>query len=154
MKRYLEGKVVVVTGASSGIGEAMAREYTKMGAKVVMAARREEELQRIVADPASHLFVARINEKVVAMLTLGDYHSPTGRKAWVEDVVVDEAFRGRGLGREMVEFAIQYCKTHLAPCTLMLTSNPTRVAANELYRSSGFEQKITNVYKLNCPDNE
>ena len=50
MKRYLEGKVVVVTGASSGIGEAMAREYAKMGAKVVMAARREEELQRIAAE--------------------------------------------------------------------------------------------------------
>ena len=114
----------------------------------------EEELQRIVADPASHLFVARIDEKVVAMLTLGGYSSPTGRKAWIEDVVVDEAFRGRGLGREMVEFAIQYCKTHIAPCTLMLTSNPMRIAANELYRSSGFEQKITNVYKLNCPDNE
>ena len=114
----------------------------------------KEELQRIVTDPASHLFVARIDEKVVAMLTLGDYHSPTGRKAWIEDVVVDEAFRGRGLGREMVEFAIQYCKTHLVPCTLMLTSNPTRVAANELDRSSGFEQKITNVYKLNSPDNE
>ena len=50
MKRYLEGKVVVVTGASSGIGEAMAREYAKMGAKVVMAARREEELQCIAAE--------------------------------------------------------------------------------------------------------
>ena len=114
----------------------------------------EREVQRIIADLASHLFVARIEGKVVAMLTLGSYLSPTGRKAWIEDVVVDEVFRGQGLGRKLVEFAIQYSKTHLAPCTLMLTSNPARVAANELYRSSGFEQKITNVYKLNCPDNE
>jgi NADP-dependent 3-hydroxy acid dehydrogenase YdfG len=43
MKKYLNGKVVVVTGASSGIGEAMARQYAAMGAKVVMAARREDE---------------------------------------------------------------------------------------------------------------
>jgi NADP-dependent 3-hydroxy acid dehydrogenase YdfG len=50
MKRYLDKKVVVVTGASSGIGEAMAREYAKMGAKVVMAARREEELKRIAEE--------------------------------------------------------------------------------------------------------
>ena len=50
MKKYLNGKVVIVTGASSGIGEAMAREYAKMGAKVVMAARREDELQRITTE--------------------------------------------------------------------------------------------------------
>lgn len=50
MSKGLEGRVVVVTGASSGIGEAMAREYAKMGAKVVMAARREEELCRIAGE--------------------------------------------------------------------------------------------------------
>ncbi len=50
MKKFLRDKVVVVTGASSGIGEAMAREYAKMGARVVMAARREEELRRIAQD--------------------------------------------------------------------------------------------------------
>ena len=114
----------------------------------------DDDLRRIVADPASHLFVVRAESEVVAMLTLCCYSSPTSRKAWIEDVVVDNSFRGRGLGRELVEYAKRYCQTQLTPCTLMLTSNPTRVVANELYRSSGFEQKITNVYRLNCPDNE
>jgi NADP-dependent 3-hydroxy acid dehydrogenase YdfG len=50
MNRFLKNKVIVVTGASSGIGEAMAREYAKMGAKVVMCARREEELRRIASE--------------------------------------------------------------------------------------------------------
>ena len=50
MKNALNNRVVVVTGASSGIGEAMAREYAKMGAKVVMGARREEELRRIASE--------------------------------------------------------------------------------------------------------
>ena len=81
------------------------------------------------------------------MLTLGTYLSPTGRKAWIEDVVVDSAYRGKGYGKMLVEHAIEYART-LSPCTLMLTSNPARIAANELYRASGFEQKITNVYKM------
>ena len=50
MKEYLKNKVVIITGASSGIGEAMAREYAKMGAKVVLGARREEELRRIAEE--------------------------------------------------------------------------------------------------------
>lgn len=40
----MKDKVVVITGASSGIGEAMARLYSKMGAKVVLGARNEEKL--------------------------------------------------------------------------------------------------------------
>lgn len=114
----------------------------------------EEELRSLIANNASHLFIMREQEEVVGMLTLGTYLSPTGRKAWVEDVVVDIAYRSRGYGRELICHAIRYCEENLSPCTLMLTSNPQREAANALYRTIGFEQKITNVYKLNCPDNE
>ena len=114
----------------------------------------EEELRGLLANDASHLFIMREQEEVVGMLTLATYLSPTGRKAWVEDVVVDSAYRSRGYGRALISHAIRYCEETLSPCTLMLTSNPQREAANALYRTSGFEQKITNVYKLNCPDNE
>lgn len=114
----------------------------------------EEELRALIANTASHLFIMREQEEVVGMLTLGIYLSPTGRKAWVEDVVVDITYRSRGFGRALISHAIHYCEETLSPCTLMLTSNPQREAANALYRTSGFKQKITNVYKLNCPDNE
>ena len=114
----------------------------------------EQELRGLLANDASHLFIMREQEEVVGMLTLATYLSPTGRKAWVEDVVVDSAYRSRGYGRALIRYAIRYCEETLSPCTLMLTSNPQREAANALYRTSGFEQKITNVYKLNCPDNE
>lgn len=108
-----------------------------------------EALQRIVQSENSHLFILRTTE-VVGMLSLGSYHSPTGCKVWVEDVVVDSRHRGQGLGRALIRRAIEYCKQELAPCCLMLTSNPTRTAANALYRTAGFEQKITNVYKHDC----
>lgn len=47
--RRLAGKVAIVTGASSGIGEATARELSRLGACVVLVARRHDELQRVVA---------------------------------------------------------------------------------------------------------
>jgi GNAT superfamily N-acetyltransferase len=108
----------------------------------------EQELRAIIEDSASKLFVMRDDERIMGMLTLGHYTSPTGRKVWVEDVVVSADYRGKGLGRRLINHAIAYCRENLSPCTLMLTSNPARVAANELYRTSGFEPKQTNVYKM------
>jgi GNAT superfamily N-acetyltransferase len=108
----------------------------------------EQELRAIIEDSASKLFVMRDDERIMGMLTLGHYTSPTGRKVWVEDVVVSADYRGKGLGRRLINHAIEYCRENLSPCTLMLTSNPARIAANELYRTSGFEPKQTNVYKM------
>ena len=108
----------------------------------------EQELRAIIEDSASQLFVMRDDERIMGMLTLGHYTSPTGRKVWVEDVVVSTEYRGEGLGRRLINHAIEYCRENLSPCTLMLTSNPARIAANELYRTSGFEPKQTNVYKM------
>ena len=105
------------------------------------------QLQAIVESEASHLFLARIGEDVVAMLTLGEYLEPTGRKMWIEDVVVDSSMRGRKLGRAMLEHATTYAR-ECGGGSLMLTSRPSRVAANALYRSGGFSQKETNVYRM------
>lgn len=108
----------------------------------------DEDLQRIARDPASHLFLLRADGAVAGMLTLAVYRTPTGLKAWIEDVVVDNAMRGRSLGRLLIDHTIGYARS-LAPVTLMLTSRPSRTAANALYRAAGFEPKQTNVYKMN-----
>ena len=81
------------------------------------------------------------------MVTLCIYQSPTGRKAWIEDVVVDQNYRGKGYGKVMIEKVIEQCRNR-GNVTLMLTSRPSRVAANQLYKSLGFETKETNVYKM------
>ena len=105
------------------------------------------QLQALVESEASHLFLAKYKGEVVGMLTLGEYLAPTGRKMWIEDVVVDESARGLSIGRAMVGHAIEYAKG-LGGGALMLTSRPSRIAANNLYRSCDFKQKETNVYKM------
>lgn len=106
-----------------------------------------DSLAAIVESPSSHLFFAEYAGSVVGMLTVGEYLAPTGRKLWIEDVVVDEAMRGHSIGRMLVEHAIAFSK-ECGGGTLMLTSRPSRVAANKLYRSCGFEPKETNMYRM------
>ena len=107
----------------------------------------EEMCQQLIASENSHLFFLMQDEQVAGMLTVGIYYSPTGGKAWIEDVVVDEAFRGQGLSKLLVAHAIQFVESKQIPL-LMLTSNPTRIAANKLYQAMGFGRKETNVYRM------
>ena len=81
------------------------------------------------------------------MVTLCIYQCPTGRKAWIEDVVVDQNYRGKGYGKVMIEKVMELCRNK-GNVTLMLTSRPSRIVANQLYQSLGFEKRETNVYKM------
>ena len=81
------------------------------------------------------------------MLTLSSYPLLTGRKWWIEDVVVKSEYRGRGYGRRLIAHA-RAAVAEAGGGSLLLTSRPSRVAANELYKSEGFVQRNTNVYKL------
>lgn len=107
----------------------------------------EALLRAIVKSDRTHLFLAYIGNQMVGMATLAAYVIPTGTKAWVEDVVVDNNFRGKHIGKKLVNHVVEYTKKY-SPCSLMLTSRPMRVAANKLYQSVGFEKRETNVYKI------
>ena len=107
----------------------------------------ESMFQELLKSENSHLFFIMKDEQIAGMLTVGIYHSPTGGKAWIEDVVVNETFRGQGLSKLLVAHAIEFVKAQQIP-SLMLTSNPKRIAANKLYQAMGFERKETNVYRM------
>ena len=108
-----------------------------------------DELAAIVASPATVLFVARDVDTgdIVGSLTLALFRIPTGLRAWIEDVVVDEAARGKGVGAALTETAMARAKSEGAR-TVDLTSRPSREAANRLYKRVGFEQRETNVYRV------
>jgi len=102
---------------------------------------------RIVGSDDTVLYVARDGTRIVGSLTLAFYRIPTGLKAWIEDVVVDEAGRGRGVGRLLYEAALAEAERRGAK-DVSLTSRPSREAANRLYRRIGFEARETNVYRF------
>lgn len=106
----------------------------------------ELQLKAIITSNNSHLFFALDDhETYMGMLTVGIYDAPTGKKAWIEDVVVNETYQRQGVGRKLIEFAIQFAKQQHVDL-LTLTSRPQKVAANNLYKNIGFEKKETNVY--------
>jgi GNAT superfamily N-acetyltransferase len=101
------------------------------------------------------LFVAREDVenqkgKIVGIASLIPYAKLSGTVARVEDVVVAESHRGRGIGRELMEAALAYewPKDATKPAMIELTSNPSRIAANKLYQTLGFEKYDTNVYRM------
>ena len=101
----------------------------------------------ILASENIHFFIAELDKKqIVGMLTIATYKTPSGIKVWIEDVVVDESHRGKGIGKELMLFAINYSKS-LGAKDIRLTSRPSRIAANELYSKLGFKRYDTNVYK-------
>lgn len=106
-----------------------------------------EDLEWVVNSDDAFLFVAEKDDVILGTLTLITYHIPTGKKAWIEDVVVDDQARGKGVGRKLTEYAIA-CAQSKGIRKIDLTSSPFREAANKLYQNIGFNKRDTNVYRM------
>lgn len=104
-------------------------------------------LQAIVESPSAALFAAEAEGGIRGLLTLVWYDVPSGRKAWIEDVVVDAEARGTGAGRALVAAALEHAAV-IGAGKVLLTSNPAREAARALYRKMGFEEAATTVFAI------
>jgi ribosomal protein S18 acetylase RimI-like enzyme len=118
----------------------------QLGAHKVIPTR--DELNALVQSESSTLLVVRYpdeSSEIVGMLTLAVYRVPTGVRSIVEDVIVDEKMRRRGIAEALMRRAIDLAG-QAGAAVLTLSSNPTREAANKLYQSMGFEKRETNSY--------
>lgn len=106
-----------------------------------------DALEQIVEAECTTIFVARDAGRIIGMLTLVVFTIPTGVRAWIEDVVVDDSARDQGVGSALTRWALEYAKTCGAR-TVDLTSRPSREAANAMYEKLGFERRETNVYRF------
>jgi ribosomal protein S18 acetylase RimI-like enzyme len=107
-------------------------------------------LEEIVGSPAVTLLVARAEGTIIGTLTLAMFPIPTGFRAWIEDVVVDESARGKGVGEALTNEAISLARAAGAR-TVDLTSRPSRQAAGRLYERAGFTERDTRVYRYRMP---
>ena len=105
------------------------------------------ELAEIVNSKSTSMFVARVDNQIVGLLTLAIFRIPTAVRAWIEDVVVDSSARGLGVGEALNVAAIAEA-TRRGAKTVDLTSRPSREAANKLYKRLGFVERDTNVYRF------
>ena len=138
-------RVELVEAVSDELVEAFARLVPQLTSTSPPPSRAA--LEEIAGSSATSLIVAREGEDIVGTLTLAVFRIPTGIRAWIEDVVVDEGARGRGVGEALTLDAIVRARAAGAR-SVELTSRPTREAANRLYRRLGFEERATNVLRL------
>jgi ribosomal protein S18 acetylase RimI-like enzyme len=115
-----------------------------------------DALAVMATSPDTLVFLARSEKPgnpIVGSATLAITQSPTGRHAWIEDVVVEESARGQGWGRALTEACLQGARD-LGLSDVNLTSRPARVAANAMYRAIGFKQRETNVYRYDLGEGQ
>ena len=132
-----------ITEVSDALEEAFARLMPQLSPR--LGAPSREELRRVAGSETGALLAAVAGERIVGVLTLAWYDAPSGRKAWIEDVVVDGAARGCGAGDALVRAAVEHA-ARIGAGKVMLTSNPAREAARALYRKVGFEEVETTVF--------
>ncbi len=136
--------VEIATEATPELADAFARLIPQLSKSSPPPTRAE--LQEMVESPASDVLVARVGGRVAGTLTLVTFRIPTGMRAWIEDVVVDDAARGHGVGEALNQTALQIARDKGCK-TVDLTSRPSREAANRLYQRLGFQARETNVYR-------
>ncbi len=138
-------KVDIATTLTPAIVEAVERLVPQLSSS--SPPPTVEQLGEVVSSPATDLFLAIDDDgEIVGMSTLAVFRIPTGLRAWIEDVVVDGAARGRGVGEALTRAMLDRAR-ELGCRTVDLTSRPSREAANRLYQRLGFQRRDTNVYR-------
>jgi ribosomal protein S18 acetylase RimI-like enzyme len=138
-------RIVEIDAVDDAVVEAFVRLTPQLSKSNPPPSR--DELQEIASSPATVLFMAVDDAgHYVGTLTLALFRIPTALRAWIEDVIVDDAARGQGVGEALNRAALAKAKA-VGAKTVDLTSRPSREAANRLYKRIGFEQRDTNVYR-------
>jgi len=132
-----------ITEATEEFARAVARLIPQLSPS--LAVPTAEWLREVAKAPDNRLYAASAGGRTAGMLTLCICRLPSGCKAWIEDVVVDERARGLGIARALVRTALKEA-AEAGAAKVQLTSSAARRAAHALYESEGFERYDTQVF--------
>jgi len=108
-----------------------------------------QRLQRLLADPDVTLLVARDDEKIVGTTTVIVYTTPFWIKARLDEVVVDEPARGKGVGEDLVKAALDVARERGAQIAELQSGRmPARQAAHRLYERLGFQLRSSDLFRI------
>jgi GNAT superfamily N-acetyltransferase len=138
-------RVDQVTEATPEIYAALERLLPQLNSQLPIPTM--ERLRAIVADPAVSLLVAREGEQIIGTTTVIVYTTPFWIKARLDEVVVDEAARGKGVGEALVKASLDLARNKGVE-VVELQSGLQREAAQRLYVRMGFKLRETNVYRI------
>lgn len=141
-------QIEIATQLTEEIVEAFNRLIPQLSSSSAIPTRAE--LEELVSSTCNSVILVRhedFENRIMGTLTLVTFRIPTGVRSWIEDVVVDEVARGKGLGKALTLAALDQARS-LGARTVDLTSRPSREAANKLYQSVGFELRHSNLYRF------
>jgi GNAT superfamily N-acetyltransferase len=134
---------VEIREATDGDLTAVLSLYAQPGVddgKVLSTEQTQRILARIRSYPEYKIFVAEAGDEIVgtfALLVMDNLAHMGAPSAVVEDVAVQPDWQGKGIGKQMMQFAIRRCK-EMGCYKLSLSSNLKREVAHRFYESLGF----------------
>jgi len=138
-------KINIATEITNKIVEAFGRLLPQLSPSAEIPNRNY--LENMIHSGTTTLFLAEEEGSIIGTLSLVIYDIPTGKKAWIEDVVTDESARGKGIGHSLVEAALDYAREQGLK-KIDLTSSNDRASAHALYEKAGFEKRNTSVFRI------
>jgi ribosomal protein S18 acetylase RimI-like enzyme len=137
-------EIETITAITPSVADSIAALVRQLSSSAKAPA--QDVLEAMVNAPGTAMLAARQSGNFVGMLTLVTFTIPTGVRAIIEDVVVDERYRGQGIAEALTKEALVLADAAGAR-TVDLTSRPSREAANRLYQKLGFQKRDSNVYR-------
>src|SRR5579872_889749 len=140
-------QVEEVGEATGEVHEALRRLLPQLNPNLPLPTR--ERIQRLIADPAVTLVVARDGDRIVGTATVIVYTTPYWIKARLDEVVVDAGARGKGVGEAIVRHCLDVGRRKGAQVAeLQSGRGEVRAAAHRLYKRIGFQVRDSDIFRI------